>query len=429
MNRLVIKGGRVIDPAQDLDGFYNIYIMGGRVASIKKAEADTSEVGQGVDVVDATGLVVVPGFIDPHVHLREPGYEYKEDITTGTLAAAAGGFTAVMCMANTKPVNDNESVTKYILSKAAGRPARVYPVGAVTQGQKGEKLTEMGELKSAGCVAVSDDGVPVMDAGVMRRALEYSGQFNLTVITHAEDPKLVGQGSMNEGPVATRLGLKGIPNSAEDVMVARDISLAELTGGRLHVAHVSTKGAVELIRAAKARGVKITAEATPHHLTLTDEAVVGYRTSAKMNPPLRSKEDVQALQAGLKDGTIDCISTDHAPHASIEKDVEFDKASNGIIGLETAFSVIYSLIEEGVITLLEAVKAMSFGPAKAFRLEGGRLSVGSPADMAILDLDKKWTVEPAKLKSKSKNTPWAGKELKGVVVKTILAGNVVYTRD
>lgn len=429
MNRLVIKGGRVVDPAQELDGFYNIYVMGGRIASIKKAEADTSEVGPGVDVVDASGLIVVPGFIDPHVHLREPGYEYKEDIATGTNAAAAGGFTAVMCMANTKPVNDNESVTKYILSKAAGRPARVYPVGAVTQGQKGERLTEMGELKSAGCVAVSDDGHPVMDAGLMRRALEYSRQFNLTVITHAEDPRLVGQGSMNEGPVATRLGLKGIPNAAEDVMVARDISLAELTGGRLHVAHVSTRGAVELIRAAKARGVNVTAEATPHHLALTDEAVMGYRTSAKMNPPLRSKEDVEALQAGIKDGTIDCIATDHAPHASIEKDVEFDKASNGIIGLETAFSVVFGLVEEGAMTLADAVKAMSFGPAKAFRLEGGRLSVGSPADIALLDLGRKWVVEPAKLKSKSKNTPWAGKELKGVAVKTILGGNAVYTRD
>lgn len=429
MNRLVIRGGRLIDPAQNLDGFYNIYVMGGRVASIKKAEADTSEVGPGVDVVDATGLVVVPGLIDPHVHLREPGYEYKEDISTGTKAAAAGGFTAVMCMANTKPVNDNESVTRYILNKAVGMPAKVFPVSAVTHGQKGERLTEMGELKAAGCVALSDDGVPVMDAGLMRRALEYSRPFNLTVITHAEDPRLVGQGSMNEGIVATRLGLKGIPNAAEDVMVARDISLAELTGGRLHVAHVSTRGAVELIRRAKERGVNVTAEATPHHLTLTDEAVAGYRTSAKMNPPLRSKEDVEALRAGLKDGTIDCVATDHAPHASVEKDVEFDKASNGIIGLETAFSVMYSLVEEGVITLTEAVKAMSMGPAKAFRLEGGRLSVGSPADIAILDLDRKWVVDPAKLKSKSKNTPWAGKELKGVAVKTILGGNVVYARE
>ena len=429
MNRLVIKGGRVVDPAQNLDGFYNIYVMGGRVASIKKVEADTSEVGTGVDVIDATGLVVVPGLIDPHVHLREPGYEYKEDISTGARAAAAGGFTAVMCMANTKPVNDNESVTRYILKKAEGQPVRVYPVGAVTQGHKGERLTEMGELKSAGCVAVSDDGVPISDPGLMRRALEYSSQFQMPVITHAEDSSLVGHGSMNEGVVATRLGLKGIPNAAEDVIVARDIALAELTGGRLHVAHVSTRGSVEFIRRAKERGVKVTAEATPHHLTLTDEAVIGYRTEAKMNPPLRAKEDVEALRSGVKDGTIDCIATDHAPHASIEKDVEFDKAANGIIGLETAFSVVYGLVEEGVLTLTQAVNAMSNGPAKAFRLLGGKLSVGSPADIAIFDLNRSWTVEPLMLKSKSKNTPWAGKELKGVAVKTILGGVVVYSRD
>ena len=429
MNRLVIKGGRVVDPAQNIDGFYNIYVMGGRIASIKKAEEDTSEVGTGVDVVDATGFLVVPGLIDPHVHLREPGFEYKEDISSGAKAAAAGGFTAVMCMANTKPVNDNEAVTRYILDKAKGQPVKVYPVGAVTQGQKGERLTEMGELKAAGCVAVSDDGVPVTDPGIMRRALEYSSQFQMPVITHAEDARLAGHGSMNEGAVATRLGLKGIPNAAEDVVVARDISLAELTGARLHVAHVSTRGAVELIRAAKARGVKVTAEATPHHLALTDEAVIGYRTSAKMNPPLRTKEDVEALRAGLKDGTIDCIATDHAPHASIEKDVEFDKAANGIIGLETAFSVVYGLVEEGVLTLAEVVRAMSNGPAKAFGLEGGRLFVGTPANIAIFDLEKKWTVDPLKLKSKSKNTPWAGNVLKGVAVKTIIAGNVVYSRD
>jgi dihydroorotase len=429
MNRLVIKGGRVVDPAQNLDGFYNIYVMGGRVASIKKAEADTSEVGEGVDVVDASGLLVVPGLIDAHVHLREPGYEYKEDIETGSKAAAAGGFTGVMCMANTRPVNDNESVTKFILKRAEGGPVKVYPVGAVTQGQKGEKLTEMGELKSAGCVAVSDDGVPVVDPGLMRRALEYSNSFNMPVITHAEDKLLVGHGSMNEGAVATRLGLKGIPNAAEDTIVARDISLAELTGCRLHVAHVSTRGAVELIRAAKARGVKVTAEATPHHLALTDEAVVGYSTNAKMNPPLRALEDVDALRAGLKDGTIDCIATDHAPHASIEKDVEFDKAANGIIGLETAFSVLYGLVEEGALALTDVVRAMSSGPARAFRLEGGRLSVGTPADIAIFDLERKWTVEPGKLKSKSKNSPWLGRELKGVCVKTIKGGVVVHSRD
>jgi len=429
MNRLVIKGGRVFDPVQRLDGLYNIYVMGGRIASIKKADEDASEVGTDVDSVDATGLVVVPGLIDAHVHLREPGFEYKEDISSGARAAAAGGFTAVMCMANTRPVNDNESVTKYILEKAKGQPVKVYPVGAVTQGQKGERLTEMGEIKAAGCVAVSDDGVPVKDPGMMRRALEYASQFGLPVITHAEDAVLAAHGSMNEGDVATRLGLKGIPNAAEDIIVARDIALAELTGTRLHVAHVSTKGAVELIRAAKARGVKVTAEATPHHLALTDEAVEGYRTSAKMNPPLRSKEDVEALRAGLRDGTIDCIATDHAPHAAIEKDVEFDRAANGIIGLETAFSVVYGLVEEGALTLAEAIRAMTSGPARAFGLDGGRLAVGAPADIAIIDLGRSWTVEPSMLRSKSKNTPWAGVELKGVVVKTILNGAVVYNRD
>jgi len=428
MNRLVIKGGRLVDPAQNLDGLYNIYVMSGRIASIKKAEADTSEVGNGVEVIDASGLTVIPGLIDAHVHLREPGYEYKEDIRTGTLAAAAGGFTAVMCMANTKPVNDNESVTRYILNKAEGAAARVYPVGAVSVGLKGECLTEMAELKAAGCVAFSDDGVPVANSGLMRRALEYSQVVNLPVISHAEEHELVGAGVMNEGDVATRLGLKGIPNAAEDTMVARDIALAELTGGRLHIAHVSTRGAVELIKCAKARGVRVTAEATPHHLALTDEAVEGYDTNAKMNPPLRSRVDVEALRQGIKDGVIDCIATDHAPHSSMEKDIEFDKASNGIIGLETAFSVIYGLVENGMLTLNEAVRAMSTNPAKAFGIEGGRLSVGSPANMAIIDLGRSWTVDPRQLNSKSKNSPWLGRELKGTVVKTVLAGNIVYSR-
>ena len=428
MNRLVIKGGRLVDPAQNLDGLYNIYVMSGRIASIKKAEADTSELGNGVEVIDASGLTVIPGLIDAHVHLREPGYEYKEDIRTGTLAAAAGGFTAVMCMANTKPVNDNESVTRYILNKAEGAAARVYPVGAVSVGLKGECLTEMAELKAAGCVAFSDDGVPVANSGLMRRALEYSQVVNLPVISHAEEHELVGAGVMNEGDVATRLGLKGIPNAAEDTMVARDIALAELTGGRLHIAHVSTRGAVELIKCAKARGVRVTAEATPHHLALTDEAVEGYDTNAKMNPPLRSRVDVEALRQGIKDGVIDCIATDHAPHSSMEKDIEFDKASNGIIGLETAFSVIYGLVENGVLTLNEAVRAMSTNPAKAFGIEGGRLSVGSPANMAIIDLGRSWTVDPRQLNSKSKNSPWLGRELKGAVVKTVLAGNIVFSR-
>lgn len=428
MNRLVIKGGRLVDPAQNLDGLYNIYVMSGRVASIKKADADTSEVGNGVEVIDAAGLTVIPGLIDAHVHLREPGYEYKEDIRTGTLAAAAGGYTAVMCMANTKPVNDNESVTRYILNRADGAAARVYPVGAVSIGLKGEKLAEMAELKAAGCVAFSDDGVPVANSGLMRRALEYSRIVNMPVISHAEEHGLVGAGVMNEGEVSTRLGLKGIPDAAEDTMVARDLSLAELTGGRLHIAHVSTRGAVELIRNARARGVRVTAEATPHHLALTDEAVEGYDTNAKMNPPLRSRDDVEALRAGLKDGTIDCIATDHAPHSSMEKDIEFDKASNGIIGLETAFSVIYGLVEGGVLTLGEALRAMSTNPAKAFGLEGGRLSVGSPANIAIVDLGRSWTVDPSQLASKSKNSPWLGMELRGTVVKTVLGGNIVFSR-
>ncbi|HBG47843.1 MAG TPA: dihydroorotase [Deltaproteobacteria bacterium] len=428
MTRLVIRGGRLVDPAQNIDGFYNIYIMGGRVASVKKAEADTSEVGPGVEAIDATGKVVMPGFIDAHAHLREPGYEYKEDIRTGSLAASAGGFTAVMCMANTKPVNDNESVTRYILRRAEEAGCRVYPIGALSVGQKGERLTEMAELKAAGCVAVSDDGVPVVDSAFMRRALEYSLIVNIPVISHAEEPSLVGGGVMNEGEVATRLGLRGIPNAAEDAMVARDITLSELTGGRLHVAHVSTKGAVELIRRAKERGVKVTAEVTPHHLALTDKAVSGYDTNAKMSPPLRSVEDVEALRIGVKDGTIDCIATDHAPHSIIEKDVEFDKASNGIIGLETAFSVVYGLVEAGILTLSQVVKAMSTNPAKVFKLEGGRLSVGSQADITIVDLGQRWKVEPRELKSKSKNTPWAGLELKAVVLKTIVAGNVKFSR-
>lgn len=429
MNRLVIKGGRLIDPAANLDGIYNIYVMGGRIASLKSAETDTTELVEGpeVEVIDATGLVVAPGFIDPHAHLREPGYEYKETIKTGTLSAVAGGYTTVFCMANTKPVNDNESVTRYIIRKALEEGScNVLPVGAVTYGLKGERLTEMAELKSAGCVAVSDDGKPVTDAGLMRRALEYSNNFGLTVISHSEDPQIVGSGVMNEGIVSTRLGLKGIPNAAEESMVARDIALAELTKGRLHLAHVSTRGAVELIRLAKKRGVNVTAEATPHHLTLTEDAVAGYDTNAKMNPPLRTRLDVDALRAGLKDGTIDCIGTDHAPHATTDKDVEFDRAANGIIGLETAFSLVYGLCLEGMLTLNEAIRAMTINPAKAFRLDKGSIRVGFPADIAIIDLNRKWTVEAKELKSKSKNSPYIGKTLEGKVVKTIVGGKIVY---
>jgi len=432
MNRLIIKGGRLLDPAAGLDGIFNIYVMGGRIASFKPADADTTEItpGPGVEIIEAKGLLVTPGLIDVHTHLREPGYEYKETIKTGTLAAAAGGFTSILCMANTRPVNDNESVTRYIRKKAEEEGSvNVFPVGAVSVGQKGEKLTEMSELKSAGCVAVSDDGMPIVNGGLMRRALEYSKMCGIPVISHAEDPILAGAGVMNEGDVSTRLGLKGIPDAAEESIVARDIALARLTGGRLHIAHVSTRGSVELIRMAKGEGLKVTAEATPHHLTLTEEAVLKYSTNAKMNPPLRAAGDVEALRKGLKDGTIDCVATDHAPQSIIEKDLEFDKAANGVVGLETAFSLIYGLVAEGFLTLNEAVSAMTINPARAMGLDKGTLRVGSAADIALIDLTKSWTVDPVKLKSKSKNTPFASMTLKGVVVRTIVGGKTVYSRE
>jgi dihydroorotase len=429
MNRVVIKNARLVDPSSGHDGIFNIYTMGGRVASVKPTAEDTTDLkpeAPGLEIIEADGLLVVPGLVDIHTHLREPGYEYKETVLTGSRAAAAGGFTTILCMANTDPVNDNQSVTRYILRKAEETRITVLPIGAVTRGLKGMELTEMADLKEAGCVAVSDDGMPVVNSGLMRRALEYSNIFGLPVITHAEEPALVIDGVMNEGGVSTRLGLPGIPNAAEDLMVARDIMLAELTGGRLHIAHVSTRGAVELVRSAKARGVNVTAEAAPHHLTLTDTAVDGYDTNAKMNPPLRTSADVEALMAGLKDGTIDCIATDHAPHAVIEKDVEFSKASNGIIGLETAFSLVYGLVQEGVLGLNDAVRAMTINPAKAMNLDKGSLKVGAQADMTLIDTNAEWTVEPAKLLSRSKNTPYAGKKLKGRVFKTLVAGETIY---
>ncbi|MBI5810979.1 MAG: dihydroorotase [Deltaproteobacteria bacterium] len=429
MNRLVIKGGRLIDPSTGMDGLYNIYVMAGRVARVQPVDKDTTELAlgaPGLDIIDATGLMVTPGFIDLHTHLREPGCEYKETIRTGALSAAAGGFTTILCMANTNPVNDNASITRFILRQAEETGVNVLPIGAVSVGQNGETLTEMAELKDAGCVALSDDGVPVSSISLMRRALEYGKSLDMPIISHAEDKGLARNGVMNEGAVSTRLGLHGIPNAAEDAMVARDIILAELTGGRLHIAHVSTRGAVLLIRAAKALGLNVTAEAAPHHLALTDEAVAGYNTNMKMNPPLRSSSEVEALREGLKDGTIDAVATDHAPQSVIEKDIEFDKAANGVVGLETAFSIIYGLVEKGVITLNEAIKAMTVGPAKAMGLDRGVIKVGASADMAIIDLKKDWIVEPARLKSKSKNTPFAGMRLPGRVVKTIVNGRVVY---
>lgn len=420
---ILIKGGRVIDPAQGLDAVLDVLIEDGRIAKVGKGLK-----GQG-ETIDAAGKLVTPGLIDLHVHLRDPGQEYKEDIVTGTRAAAAGGFTSVACMPNTNPVNDNKAITLYIRNKAREEGAvNIFPVGCITKGLKGESLAEMGELKEAGCLAVSDDGKPVTSGELMRRAMEYARPFGLTIISHAEDLSIVGEGVMNDGFVATELGLKGIPWVAEDAAVARDVMLAEYTGARLHVAHVSTKGAVEIVRLAKKRGVKVTCEATPHHFTLTDEAVRGYKTDAKMNPPLRGADDVEAVRAGLADGTIDAIATDHAPHHIDEKNVEFNIALNGVVGLETALPLTLKLVEEKVLSLSDAVARLTVGPASALGIPRGTLAEGAPADVTVIDPSLAWTVEPAKLQSKSKNTPFAGWQMKGAAVYTIVGGKVVWKR-
>ncbi|MBI3752743.1 MAG: dihydroorotase [Deltaproteobacteria bacterium] len=429
MNRLLIKGGRVIDPASGIDGLFDVYAVGGKIAAVKPYEPSAFSL-QPNDwtVIDAAGLVICPGFIDMHTHLREPGYEYKETVQTGAMAAAAGGFTSVACMANTNPVNDNASVTRYILKKAQEEGiVNVFPVGAISSGLKGETLAEIGELKEAGCIAISDDGRPIVSSGLMRLALEYAKPFNLPVISHCEDAWLAIDGVMNEGFISTKLGLKGIPNAKEDIMVARDIALAELTGGRLHIAHISTKGAVQLVRNAKQNGLNVTAEVTPHHFTLTDEAVIGYNTNAKMNPPLRTKKDIDAIKTGLQDGTIDAIATDHAPQNSDEKDVEFDKAANGIVGLETALPLSLRLVAEGVMSFNTLIEKLSTNPAKLLGLDSkGSLKVGADADITIVDLNKEWVVDAKELKSKSRNTPFDGWKMKGRVVKTIVSGKVVY---
>jgi len=420
---LLIKGGRLIDPSQGIDETMDILIADGVVLELGHGLSAPA----GTQSIDAAGLIVTPGLIDMHVHLRDPGLEYKEDLATGSRAAAAGGFTSVACMPNTHPVCDNKAVTSYILNKARNESVvNVFPVGSITKGGKGESLAEMGELKEAGCVAVSDDGRPVESAELMRRALEYAKGVGITVISHSEEVSLVGDGVMNEGYVSTELGLKGIPWAAEDVAVAWEVYLAEFTGAPVHIAHISTAGSARIIRNAKARGVQVTCETAPHYFTLTDEAVLGYNTNAKMNPPLRSVSDVAAMKAGLADGTIDAIATDHAPHHPDEKDVEFNVALNGIVGLETSLPLSLRLVEEGCLDLQGLVSCMSCNPSKILGLERGTLKPGAVADVTVIDPLKEWQVTAEKLESKSKNTPFLGWQMKGIAAYTIVKGQVVH---
>jgi dihydroorotase len=421
---ILIKGGRVIDPSQKLDDTLDVLVENGLIKEIGKGLAAPA----GAEMVDAAGKYVVPGLIDMHVHLRDPGLEYKEDIVSGTRAAAAGGFTSVVCMPNTKPTIDNKAIASYIINKAKAEGfANVFPVGSITYGLNGERMSEMGELKEAGCVAVSDDGRPVVNTELMRRALEYARGMGILVITHAEELSLVGEGVMNEGFTSTEIGLKGIPRVAEDIATARDVMLAEYTCSPIHIAHVSTEGSVRIIREAKARGVQVTCETAPHYFTLTDDAVRSYSTNAKMNPPLREAADVTAIKAGLKDGTIDAIATDHAPHHLDEKDVEFDVAMNGIIGLETSLPLSLKLVDEGVLNLNLLIEKMSCNPSKILGLNRGTLKTGSVADITLIDPLAEWTVEADKLASKSKNSPFLGWNLKGAAACTVLAGRVVHT--
>jgi dihydroorotase len=421
---LLIQGGRVVDPAAGRDGAADVLIADGAVAAIgERLPAD------GAEVFDATGLYVFPGFIDLHAHLREPGREYAETIASGAAAAAAGGFTAVCAMPNTEPPNDDRSVTAFVAARgAAGGGARVYPIGAITRGRKGAELAEFGELKSAGAVAVSDDGDWLADGDLLRRAIQHASLYGLPVVQHAEDPTLSRRAPMHEGAVSTRLGLAGQPDVAEASAVARDILVAGLAGGRLHLAHLSTALSIGFLREAKARGLPITAEATPHHLTLTDVEVgrSGYSTRFKMNPPLRERADVDALVTALEDGTIDAIATDHAPHHEDEKAVDFDTAPFGVVGLETAVSVVHDrLVRTGRLSLRRFVELFSAGPARAFGLRGGTLAPGSPADVTLFDPRKRWTVEPSRFASLGRSTPFAGWELVGAPAATIVGGLVV----
>ena len=425
--RLILKGGRVVDPSSGRDGAFDVLVADGAIARIGR---DLPVDGAEVFEVPAN-TIVAPGLIDIHVHLREPGQEHKETVASGTLSAVAGGFTAVACMPNTDPVNDHAGITQFILKKAAeARLARVYPIGAVSIGSKGEQLAELGEQKTAGCVAFTDDGRPVATALLMRRALEYAGMLGVPVINHCEDPSLKADGVAHEGFIASALGLRGIPGVAESLMVERDVSLAELTGAHVHIAHMSARQSIRAVRAGKERGVRVTCEVAPHHFTLTDEALDGdvkYDTNLKMNPPLRETADRDAMLQGIVDGTVDVIATDHAPHHADEKMVEFDKAPFGIVGLETAVPIVFDrLVHAGRITVRRMIELLSTNPARVLNLPGGTLAEGGVADITLLSPDRQVTIRAQALKSKSKNTPFDGWELRGGVLATIVGGRVVY---
>jgi len=422
---VLLRGGRILDPSQGLDQERgDLLVVDGRVEHAGAGVGTPDD----AEVIDVSGCVVSPGFIDVHCHLREPGREDVETIATGARAAAAGGFTAVCAMPNTDPVTDNQAAVGFIIRQAQrARAARVYPIGAISVGQRGESLAEFGEMVGAGAVAVSDDGKPVVSAQLMRSALEYARTFGIPVADHCEEPTLAKGGAMNEGLVSARLGLKGIPSEAEEIMVIRDILLARRTGGHVHLCHMSTTGSVELIRWGKERGINVTAEVCPHHLSLTEERVEGYDTNAKMNPPLRTAADVEALKEAVRDGTIDCVATDHAPHHYDEKEREFADAPNGIVGLETALAVLVThLVVPGIIDYATLVEKMAVAPARIFHIEGGSLRKGAAADVTVFDPEAAWRVDPARFVSKGRNSPYAGQELRGRAVYTLVGGRVVH---
>jgi dihydroorotase len=427
--KVLIQNGHIVDPSQQIDGIGDILIDDRKIKSVRLQgngnKAKKPDRKKPEKIIEATGLLVVPGLIDMHVHLREPGFEHKETIRTGTCAAIKGGFTTVCCMPNTFPINDNASVTEFIIRKASQEGCcSVFPVGAITKSQKGKELAEIGTMKNEGCIAFSDDGNPVSNSLLMRRALEYSKAFDVPIISHSEDLTLSEDGVMNEGNISTKLGLKGIPVEAEQIMIFRDILLAELTGGRLHIAHVSTKGSVSLIKDAKKRGVQITAETCPHYFSITEKSVEGYNTNAKVNPPLRTEKDIKAIKEGLRDGTIDVIATDHAPHHLDEKLQEFDKVPFGISGLETAFSLSLDLVHNNILTLPQLIEKMTVNPAKILQISKGSLLPGSDADITLIDLNREYTVDGNDFISLGKNTPFNGWTLKGAPVLTVSRGTI-----